>query len=253
MIILLLFLSFIFNNNKKGQIWSIHTFTSKPTNGFLQTFRPPLFNIFRPHSTIVNSENQSNLPASATFLAQNSNSNQVTSSSMSNLNLNPFYNKPTFRPPIVRPTISSTYGSNSINSNNNNNNNNNNVPYYSTRTTPFLSNTQSMNYQFVTQSSSITTSTTTEQPFLISPNIAINNHNNNSNSSLTFHEVKPLPSSYQNYTNTSYLTNESSSVTVTNGNSFGESNQLQSSTTTNSLHAPESRGKMMKRITHSIH
>lgn len=90
-------------------------------------------------------------------------------------------------------------------------------------------------YQFVTQSSAITT--TTEQPFLISPNVAA------SNSSLVFHEVKPLPSSYQNYTNTSYLNNESGSVIVTNGNQPangpGEPNaQLQS------VHAPESRGNL---------
>lgn len=192
--------------------WAIHTFTTKPTNNFLQTFRPPLFNIFRPHtSSIVNSENQSNQP---------------TSSSMTNHNLNSFYNKPTLKPPIVRPTVSS-FGSN-------------NMPYYSTRTTPFLSNTQSMNYQQfpITQSSLITTSTTTttEQPFLISPNV------DSSNNSSIFHEIKPLPSSYQNYTNASYLTNESSSVLVTNGNGLnsGESSQLQSAS-----NSPESRGKFI--------
>lgn len=91
-------------------------------------------------------------------------------------------------------------------------------------------------YQFVTQSSTITT-TTTEQPFLISPNVAA------SNSSLVFHEVKPLPSSYQNYTNTSYLNNESGSVIVTNGNQPANG-PTESNAQLQSAHVPESRGNV---------
>lgn len=205
-----------------GQLWSIHTFTTKPTNSFLQTLRPPLFGIFRPHSstTVANSENQSHSAA------------QSTSSSLTNLNnMNPFYNKPTFRPPVVRPTVSSFPS--------------NNQPFYSTRTTPFPSNTQSMNYQFVTQSSAITTTTTTtEQPFLVSPNV------NGNSSVVLFHEIKPLPNSYQNLTNISYLTNESSSVVVTNGNSnnSGESNQQLQSAPVNNMRVPESRGKLIIKL-----
>lgn len=172
-------------------MWSIHTFTTKPANNFLQTFRPPLFNIFRPHSssnTLNNNENQSN--------AQSTSLN----------NINTFYNKPTFRPPtIVRPTVSTF------------NNLNNLQPYYSTRTTPFLTNTQSMNYQFeVTQSSASVTSTTTEQPFLISPT------NLSNNNSLPIQSNQQAASN-QNLTNVSFSTNESSSITVTNSN--GQSNQ----------------------------
>ena len=208
-------------------MWSIHTFTTKPANSFLQTFRPPLLNFFRPHSTTstigINSENQSNAQSTLSSL-NNNNNNNLNSNLNSNNN---YYNKPTLRPPIARPTISSI--------NNLNNLNNNNIqPYYSTRTTPFLSNTQSMNYQFaVTQSSgtSTTSSTTTEQPFLISPNI---------NNSLTFHEIQSL--TYQNISNTSYLTNDSSSVIVTNG---GNGNQLAATSSTNNIQnaSPESRGK----------